>query len=627
MRLARKVAVVCAWLALGCACGCAANAAALAREVTWSGLEQPVPAGSAWPVGLGRIGDIEFWAPNRGLLITAGEPPTIPAGVWAYNGVEWHALTVGHGSDVGEVCGATDGRIAWAGPDEFWTVSDGRPGQANEIGGGFEREVPLTDNTLCHFAGGEIVGSYAYPANQPDSYQEMHAAACLSPSDCWFAGEPLPEPQTGAFHLHWNGGALENEPYLGEGHAVEDMRAYEGSLYESVRISRSDRSTGNVVTPALHRVNPEGVLPAIEPEDGPFAEGLPLYEEGEQARALDFLHLSAAGGALWAAAGPNVAERVEAGHKPGQVTVALDSGGFWTQLIGPQHPLGAIFAGGEGEEAQVLGGEAKNAVVSAIAAEPGEGGAWLALAPPGEAGDHTRAVVVHVSAEGEVSEERTLPSAEEQQQGVGPKGTAAKLACPAANDCWLATTEGWLFHLAPTGERQLPKDPDASFDGPITYRPPDQGLPQVVPDAPPPDDSGLVEEPPDYGGTFDESKAGAEQPKTRLPLLSRLHSRLIHGSTLELRFHLAVKARVRLIAKRHRRTVAATRKRIFKAGSRKLLLRLNPRSWPTNLKLQTHALAPLPLVSSVTGPGAGVTTESTGLFVLPRVPSLTSGLR
>ena len=60
-------------------------------------LEQPLPPNfptgeiASTPIGLGRIGDIEFWAPNRGLLITAGNPPTIPAGIWAYNGVGWHS--------------------------------------------------------------------------------------------------------------------------------------------------------------------------------------------------------------------------------------------------------------------------------------------------------------------------------------------------------------------------------------------------------------------------------------------------------------------------------------------------------------------------------------------------------
>src|SRR6202043_2548979 len=62
-------------------------------------------------IGLGKIGDIEFWAPNRGVLITAGNPPTVAPGVWAFNGQSWHQLST--------VCGGADGRIAWAGPDEF----------------------------------------------------------------------------------------------------------------------------------------------------------------------------------------------------------------------------------------------------------------------------------------------------------------------------------------------------------------------------------------------------------------------------------------------------------------------------------------------------------------------------
>jgi hypothetical protein len=624
-----RTAVLAATLVLAAAASSlAAGTAAAAGNATWSGKEQLTPSGSKWPIGLGKIGDIEFWAPNRGLLITSGNPPTVPAGVWAYNGVEWHELAT--------VCGATEGHIAWAGPGEFWTVSDGRAAQANESTGSLERTPLLEDNTLCHFSGGQLVASYAHPAFQPDSYQAMHAAACFGPSDCWFAGDPLEEPQIGAFQLHWNGSSLESEPYLAEGHAVEDMRALEGHLYESVRISSKDRvSESSTTVPVLHRVNPEGVLPAIEPEDGRFEEGLPLYAPKELADALDPLHLSSADGAMWAAAGKS-SEPVEPGHVPGHVTLVRGVGGIWEQLIGPEHPLGPILPTDPSEEEELLGheakkkeeagekeepsGEAKDAVVSAIAAEPGTDSAWLALTSPESSSAQARAVLVHVSAEGQVLEEQTLPSAREEEEGIGPKGAAAKLSCPEVNDCWLATTQGWLFHLAPAGERSLPKDPGESeyFTGLITYRPPDLGLPQVPPDAPPLDDSGLVEEAPGYGGTFAETKALATPSKVTLPLLSRMHSRLVNGSTLELSFHLAVKARVRLIAKRRSLVVAATAMRTLKAGNCKLLLALNPKRWPTKLSLQTHALAPLPSVSSVTGEGAGVTTVTTGLFVLPR---------
>ena len=166
------------------------------------------------------------------------------------------------------------------------------------------------------------------------------------------------------------------------------------------------------------------------------------------------------------------------------------------------------------------------------------------------------------------------------------------------------------------------------FEDLITYRPKDQGLPQVAADAPPPDTSGLVEAPPDYGA-FAETKGAPVETKIQAALLSDEHSRLLHGSTLELRFHLAVKARVRLLAKRRKQLVASTPTRTLAAGNRKLLLRLNPHEWPTKLSLQTHALAPLPtstVKEAAGGPehsGAGSNTVSTGLTVLPGVPPFT----
>ena len=580
---------------------------------TWR-LEQPRPPqpppgvpGSPVPIGLGKIGDIEFSAPNRGLLITEGNPPTIPPGIWAYNGVEWH--------DIATVCGATEGRIAWApGSSEFWTISDGRPGQSSESAENVNRTPPLQDNTLCHFAGGQVVGSYAHPAFQADSYQAMHAAACIGPSDCWFGGDPLEGTQVGAFQLHWNGSSLEPEPYTAEGHAVEDMRLLGEHIYESVRLAPEDRSATqeqNPEPPLVHRIEPAGVQPTFEPETLPFFEP-----------TLNYLHLSAAEEALWGAAGPQHEE-----PEAPPVTVVRRSEGSWKELIGPSaKSLGqGIFP----EEAALFPEEgAEHAAVSSLAAEPGLESAWIALEPKSQHVGEL-AALVRVSTQGDVLEEVTLPSAREQSEGVGRKGAGANMACPAVNDCWLATAQGWLFHLAPEGERTLPRDERESeyFDGLITYRPPDQGLPQVSPDAPPPDISGLLEAPLDYSSISSETKAPAIETKVQAALLSDVHSRLVHGSTLELRFHLAVKARVRLLARRHTQLVASTPTRTLAAGNRKLLLRLNPHDWPTKLSLRTHPLAPLPtrtVKEAVGGPehaGNGSNSILTGLTVLPDVPS------
>jgi len=299
--------------------------------------------------------------------------------------------------------------------------------------------------------------------------------------------------------------------------------------------------------------------------------------------------------------------------------VIRHAAGSWSQVLGPEtNPTGMELF--------------REKVVRAIAAEPGTNSVWLALDTRSDARQPSptaTAVVAHVSAEGKLIEEQTLPSTAEIEAGVDPKGAAAKIACPARNDCWLVTTQGWLFHLTTPAIRSAESsnpDTDPAFTGLITYRPKDQGLPQVPPDAPPPDDSGLVEEAPNYGGTFAETKAPTIESSIPVALLTDLHSRVIHGTTLELRFHLAVKARVRLLAKRHKKLVASTPMRTFAAGNRKLLLALNRKEWPTKLSLQTHPLAPLPTTTTkeaVGGPehgGSGSNSISTGLTVLPHVP-------
>jgi hypothetical protein len=595
--LAIRTMLLSALLALlACLPAAAAAEGGLEPGVAWR-LEQPPPpgaptgvSGSSLPIPLGEVGDIEFEAPNRGLLSTPGNGSTIAPGLWAYNGREWHQLST--------VCGAVEGRIAWAGAEEFWTISDGRPGQAANPTTG--QPAPLTDRTLCHFAHGEVIGSYASPAFEVSSYQPMHALACISPSDCWFAGDPLPFPEQGeSFHLHWDGGALVAEPNP-HGHAIEAMRPFEGRLFESTRLLSTD-DEGELEVPfpfALHTINPKGVSPTFE-----SALGVPLYGGEEFPQSLDFLQLGADEEGLWGAAGP--VHEPPAGSTTPPVTVVRYSAGQWTQILGPESGSSSSFG--------------EDVVVNSVAPEPGTNGAWLALDTQlDNAGPKASAVVAHVGADGSV-ETQTLPSAQEAAEGVGPKGAAERIACPAFDDCWMTTTQGWLFHLAPESERQLPQsrvDRSEAFSKLITFRPADAGLPQIAPDAPPPDDSGELPAQASKGAL--QLIPEIEEPKVREPLLSGLHTRLVHGTTLELSFHLTVKARIKLLAKRKKKVVASTPTRTFASGNRKLLLRLNRRQWPTKLDLQSHALAPLPLVSTRL---PGNNTVGTGVVGLPGAPA------
>jgi hypothetical protein len=581
----------------------AASPAAQALEddggASWH-LEQPNPPASPpgdpeapSPIGLGRIGDIAF-APgmtNRGALITSGNPPTIPAGVWEFNGVSWHELS--------EVCGASDGRIVWSGPEEFWTISNGRPGQqANYLG-----ELPPTrDNTLCRFSNpshkGEplrVMESFAFPAFEADSYQEMNAAGCLSPTDCWFAGEPTPseDAQASSFHLHWNGSTLTEEPYLEESYPVESMEAFDGRLYESVRINEKYRDENEAQPAPLHVIYPEGSSEVFEAL--PWEE-LPLYENGEFPEALDFLHLSASGEILWGAAG---AQATPAHSKPGELTVADAREGVWQQVLGPESTASS------GKE------PFPELTVTSIAAEPGTESAWIALDSPSdyekansplvdsEPSRTARAAVTRIETDGALSEEDTqeLPGSDEPT--VGAKGAAFTMTCPGPHDCWLATTYGWLFHLSTPQEQEekeagTTRDDDPAFETLITERPRDQGIPVTVPVTLAVDDSGQLGELASTPAVPRIEKAQLEVSRVTVPLLSHVHSRLVHGTTLELLFHLAVKARLKLLAKRGKRVVGASAERTFAAGSRSLAVRLNPKLWPTKLSLKQHALAPLP---------------------------------
>jgi hypothetical protein len=619
-----------------------ASAATSGAAAQWH-LEQPEapppPPGikrATSTVGLGKIGDIEFARPNLGLLITAGNPPTVPPGVWGYDGASWRPLT-GEGPGGKGICGATDGRIAWAfagvhagGEEEFdfWTVSDGRAGQITEHG------APLADNTLCHFKGsvrqpGAVVTSYGSLAGTVTSYQAMHAAGCLSQNDCWFAGDLLPSGSPlapGAFHLHWNGSEVAETPNP-QGHVVEDMRAFElkatppevsGTLpprylFESVLRAAGDgvHEEESPVSPSLlHLITPIGAQPTFLS----LIPGVPLYGENELPTSLGFLHLGADEAALWGAANP-----VSTGNPEGaEVTVVRQTAaGVWRQLIGPNTdpPDGNPFT--KFAEPKGAKEERENEAVSAIAPDHSGEGAWVALTSRENAarGSAASALAARVSADGTIGERVSLPSGAEAERGVHAKGAADKVTCPAINDCWLATREGWLFHY--TDGSSLPREAgfDEAFASPINFRPLDEGVPQVQPDQPPPEESAPPAPPPVEA--LPESISTLAQASVALPLLSHVHTRLVHGTTLELRFRLAVRARVRLIAKRHKRVVASTAMRTLGAGNRRLLLALNVKRWPTKLDLETHALEPLPTVSLK---GAANTTVGTGLTVLPKTP-------
>jgi hypothetical protein len=543
------------------------------------------------PVPLGHIGDIKFWAPNRGLLITAGNE-AIAAGLYYYDGVSW--------SELSTVCGGTDGRIAWAGPDDFWTISDQQVGQQLAIGENGH------DRSLCHFVNGQVVASYAEPIGVPSSYQRMDAAACSGANDCWFGGERLPAgPNSGAFHLHWNGQSLTPTPSLeapepklaDPAREVADMALFKGQIYESVRVKQDDppSETESSSQPYfLHRIAagssnpfvpmiPEGASPS---EPFTFGGGSPAPWQ------LSAFRLSAVAGGLWAIAGPN-GEASASGSAQATALLMRSSQFEQIKLNDPN---------------QVL---APTARITGVAAEPGMQDAWLSILGQGEVGSPTApARVTRVRADGTVEPETVVP---EPGEGLGRKGSAEAIACPAPGDCWLATSQGWLFHL---GANQ-PRDSDPNFRTLIASRPRDASLPFVAPDEAPPNTSGdnPASIPPPPSAPVPEPTV----PLAHEALFSQVKVRLINGTTLALTFTLATKSRVRLLALRGKRSVAATRRVVLARGRHTLKLRLSLSRWPNKLDLQVKAIGAVPLVQSGSsaGPPGGPTTVGTSF----RAPS------
>jgi len=520
-----------------------ALASPAARAAEWRS-EQPVAPGLGVPAALGPVGDVEFQAPNRGMLITAGNGGN-PAGLYAYDGTGWYRYST--------VCGGREGRIAWAGPDELWTISDQPAGQ--ETG-----QAPPQQISLCHFQNGQVVASYAKPVGVADSYLPMNAAACSGPNDCWFAGERLPgTTNVGAFHLHWDGAALTAVPSLTKpeaeavdpGRTVESLAFHDGSLYESVAVREDDQATDECASEPsfLHRIvegSAEPFLPLCTVE--PIA-----YGAGAQPTQLEAFRLSGDEGGLWAIAG--------AASKPAMVTaLRLGAEGGLEQL--PLEDPGGVLAAGTR-----IGG---------VAADGGEG-AWIGFRAPGDTSTSlARLTLVHT--DGSVDPPTPLPA---DGEGLDNKGRAGPLACPAEQQCWMATEKGWLFHLGPD---PAPNE-DPAMHVLVSYRPPDESLPSVPPISLPEDDSGA--EPPAEEGPGPEEFVPTGLPRR---LYTHLEQHLIGKRVLEMTFVLHQKAHVRLVASRKGHVVAATPRYTMAKGPRSVRLRLDPKRWPTKLDLQVHAL-------------------------------------
>lgn len=536
-----------AWLRGAAAAAAAAAVAATsagpaAAAPSWRLEQPPPPAGAIFKVPLGAPGDLSFYGPNRGLLAVEGNA-AIARGLFAWNGQSWHQLTT--------VCGGSGDttRIAWAGPQEFWTIT--------------APSLPRVGNgtALCHVAGGQVVGSYSTQDQSPDPYRQMAAAACTGPSDCWFGGVGSQDPtgeRVGAFHLHWDGTQL-TSAYAPQGRGVTGIFPLGSTLWETTLVGqRPEDPTGEV-----DLAEPEVPRPRLihRIDGGTFANdpfqtsGLPgVPDDGTELLAIDGdgTQLWAAGGG--AASGPAAPAGGSVARPPIVVRMA---GGAWQEVPIPAAAFGP-----------------SDRIVD-LAVLPGTDSAWAVVQPFAERRSTTaKAKLALIKADGTVEVTR-LPAS-----GAG-RGSAARIDCATATDCWMATHAGWLFHWTDGAPQALDTDP--AFQSLITFRP-NEAAEQFVADTPPEDDSDLFKPPPPT--TPPKTKPRTVRVKRLPPLMRSVRSRLA-GRTLTIRFRLVRTARVAVIGYRGATVVARTPKRLLRPGQRILRLRLNPKRWPTRLKFDT----------------------------------------
>lgn len=513
---------------------------ARAAEPIWRLEQPPPPAGVPFKVPLGAPGDLSFWAPNRGLLTVAGNA-TIPPGLYSWNGQSWHQLAT--------VCGGPGetARIAWAGPTEFWVVSE--PSQPRS-GSGL---------ALCRFKDGQVVGSWSTRPDAADPFRQMMSATCNGPSDCWFGGvgsqDALGE-RIGAFHLHWDGADLRTV-YGPQGRGVSDMEFHDGELFESTLVGRSPENR----TELVHLAEPESAPRLIHRIAGDVFTNdafLPAAEEEVPAEGSELLALDGGEGELWAVGG---------GAASG---LAAPQGGSVARS-----PLAARLVGEVFEQVDL--GEAGFGPTDRftdVAAVPGSDEALVTVVPFAERQSaNSKAIVARIEPDGSATTTR-LPAA-----GAG-RGSAARIACPAANECWLVTWAGWLFHYS--DGTPLPLDAEPAFQGTIEFRP-NESAEQFIPDRLPVDDSQLFAPPP-----LELTPNAVKPAKVRRlpPLLRRVRSDL-EGLHLTVSFTLTRRARVQLLAKKGGRTVARTPSQILAPGRRSLELRLERDRYPTKLAFRT----------------------------------------
>jgi len=513
---------------------------------TWRLEQPPPPAGAPFKVPLGAPGDLSFYAPNRGLLSVEGNA-TVARGLFFWNGRTWRQLST--------VCGGPgdSSRIAWAGPDEFWTLTEP---SLPRMGSG---------QGLCHFKDGQVVGSYSTPPQSSDPYRAMDSAACNGPNDCWFGGIGAQDPagrRVGAFHLHWDGTSLATV-YAPQGRGVSDIVPFAGGFYETtlVGVQREDRQTP--VTLSAKEAQPR-LIHRISGRTFSNSPSIPVVRENVPSDGTELLAADQDGSDVWfvgggAASGPS----------------APEGGG-----IVPRPPVAIHLVPPFFQEVPIADDAfSPTSRFGDVAAVPGSDDAWVTVVPYADRASKTaKARVARIGPDGTVGAIDTLPAS-----GAG-RGSAARIAFTGPDEGWMVTQAGWVFHYTDGTVQDESLAP--AFGSLITVRP-NESAAQFIPDTPPVDDS-LANAPP----TIDPVPVPVPEPEVIPALLKKITVKLrvrAKGRDLAfvVRFQNRRKARIQILLKRKKHTVVKSKSTVYKPGAHTIVLPVTRKRYPDDLKVAT----------------------------------------
>ncbi|MFY9469603.1 MAG: hypothetical protein WAP37_05765 [Solirubrobacterales bacterium] len=539
---------------------------------------------------LGAPSDLQCWQPNRCILASGGNSQ-VANGLYLFNGEAWrqYATVCGQGND------PDYGAVVWAGPTEFWTIT--HPSQ----------DFRSVGVALCRFSGGQVVGSYSTKRGaldtSPDPFRRMTSGACSSPESCWFGGEAGSSPEggrIGSFHLYWDGTELKTI-YAPARRGVSDI-VFSGTRFTEALFAGP--RVGAPLDSALNPIPPYRMLQEIDPAvaAGPAAFSPVQFsaaaESGSPVEETELRALDAAAGppggspTTWAVggaatSGPNGSPSEPADRGP-FVAFRTDAQP-WRKI---EMPPGIAEPGSNfSDVAGIPGTDRAFATV-----ETPDGSPFVVSIDPGAADPVAR--ITRVPPE----------EFEDWAQGTG----AARIECAAINECWMASSAGWMYHYS---DPAFPLTADTAMNAMVTFRP-NEVAEQAISDSAPIDDSLLFAPPP----AADDQALSPPKGKRLKPAVRSVKSKL-KGRVLTLSFRVIRPARLRVVARRKGRVVASAKTRLLKPGRRRVRLRLNPKRWPTRLSMKVTEPGDKPADDdeTVTVPDAGVdnTTQVSAACVPP----------